>query len=165
MDKYEKREGGTGAVRRVGGGRGGGRMEGGRESGGRQRKTTHTHTQEEGGERLGEREGSEREKRERGEEIFFRTLHTAWERGKQKQNTTFNNKSQEKHKSTPKTERAKQHREWADSHPSPTDLDGKGTLATSGTMVAVRILVALDTVWATTLPHTPIMAIWKQEES
>ena len=44
MDKYEKREGGTGAVRRVGGGRGGGRMEGGRESGGRQRKTTHTHT-------------------------------------------------------------------------------------------------------------------------
>ena len=164
MDKYEKREGGTGAVRRVGGGRGGGRMEGGRESGGRQRKTTHTHTQEEGGERLGEREGSEREKRERGRD-FFRTLHTAWERGKQKQNTTFNNKSQEKHKSTPKTERAKQHREWADSHPSPTDLDGKGTLATSGTMVAVRILVALDTVWATTLPHTPIMAIWKQEES
>ena len=47
-------------------------MEGWRE-GGRvveDREKQHTHTQEEGGERLGEREGSEWEKRERGEDIF-----------------------------------------------------------------------------------------------
>ena len=78
MDKYEKKEGGTRAVRRVGGGRGGGRMEGGRESGGRQRKTTHTHRGR--GWRETGREGGVSRKREREGKRFFSEHYTLPER-------------------------------------------------------------------------------------
>lgn len=44
-----------------------------------------------------------------------------------------------------------------------TYFEGKGTLATSGTSAAVTTLVAFDTVCATTLPPTPIFAVWKHK--
>ena len=68
MDKFEKREGGSGAVRKVGGGRGGGRRKGGRVMEDREKQHTHTHRKRV--ERDWERGGRERGKREREEEIF-----------------------------------------------------------------------------------------------
>ena len=103
MDKYEKKEGGTRAVRQVGGGRGGGRMEGGRESGGRQRKTTHTHRGR--GWRETGREGGVSGKREREGKRFFSEHYTLPEREGNKTKTPHSTTKAKKNTKAPQRQK------------------------------------------------------------